>query len=176
MGRARSLGEETGLQQAARRVQAETSIEPDQRPAQDDDQRSAAASGWLPLRWQCGHLRHFNQAPALARGCRTNQTGCTNPTTAVLAELVKTAQAPRAGPRDRNGSPQDRGVVPNAQRVDDHLGLSDSHAQKRQRWSALPRRRENPAVTGEGCWLLELVRSIRVVSRKFGSPSSTPMS
>jgi hypothetical protein len=65
MARARSLGEETGHQQAARRVEAETPIEFDQRPAQDDDQRFAAASGWLPLRWQCDHLRHFNQAPAL---------------------------------------------------------------------------------------------------------------
>src|ERR1019366_958753 len=34
-------------------------------------------------------------------GCRTNQTGCTNLTTANFADLVRAAQPGRAGPRRR---------------------------------------------------------------------------
>lgn len=37
------------------------------------------------------------RAVAARRGCRTNQTGCPNLTTAVLADLVKTAQTAKAG-------------------------------------------------------------------------------
>ena len=38
---------------------------------------------------------------ACRRGCRTNQTGCTNLTTADFADLVRAAQAGRAGPPRR---------------------------------------------------------------------------
>ena len=42
--------------------------------------------------------RPESQTPALPRGCRTNQTACTNLTMAVFADLVRAAQAARAGP------------------------------------------------------------------------------
>ena len=41
------------------------------------------------------------ESAGLARGCRTNQTGCTNLTTADFADLVRAAQAGRAGPPRR---------------------------------------------------------------------------
>jgi hypothetical protein len=37
----------------------------------------------------------------LSRGCRTNQTGCTNLTTADFADVLRAAQAARAGPPQR---------------------------------------------------------------------------
>jgi hypothetical protein len=37
----------------------------------------------------------------MSRGCRTNQTGCTNLTTADFADVVRAAQAGRAGPPRR---------------------------------------------------------------------------
>ena len=42
--------------------------------------------------------RPESQTPALPRGCRTNQTACTNLTMAAFADLVRAAQSARAGP------------------------------------------------------------------------------
>jgi hypothetical protein len=47
-----------------------------------------------------GPAARLAAAPS-TRGCRTNQTGCTNLTTADFADLVRAAQAGRAGPPRR---------------------------------------------------------------------------
>ena len=45
--------------------------------------------------------RQQGPTPPWPRGCRTNQTGCTNLTTADFADVVRAAQAARAGPPQR---------------------------------------------------------------------------
>jgi hypothetical protein len=52
---------------------------------------------------------------ALSRGCRTNQTGCTNLTTVL---------------RNGNGSPQNRHLVADVQKVETRDGLCDSLSPK----------------------------------------------
>jgi hypothetical protein len=72
------------------------------------------------------HAAPLRRAIGLRRGCRINQTGCTNLTTADFADLVRGAQAGRAVLRDGNGSPQNRHLVADIQKVETRDGLCDS--------------------------------------------------
>jgi hypothetical protein len=70
----------------------------DSRPQRKPRLRVSQGLSDDPLPTQTFGSTTEESASASRRGCRTNQTGCTNDTRAVLADLARTAQAARAGP------------------------------------------------------------------------------